>query len=644
MVTQQDDSGSLIRGRRDPLASVNGKGRTMIRWLLGIALVLVTLGGVGTAQADYYDGLRAADAGRHREALREWQAAAHAGDAKAMLALGRLYRQGLGAPQDYIRAHLWFNLAASRGEREAVTERDALAARMTPEQVATAQEHAAAWQPQVASAPAASAASQSAGPPPPHVIREAQELLAALGYEPDPPDALHRAAKAGNLKGLEAALAAGADVNARDAKGWTALMYTVDNGYVLLVEPLLQVKADPDVQAPDGATALFMAVAHGHLEIIPILMQAGADPMIEGPKGKTATDLAQVRYGDESAVEALKQETKQGIVPLVLGMTLDDLAFYRARLQRTPEAYADYLASYPSGRHLEEVHRLQTALSEPPRLLTVTSPAGTTARECAKCPEMVVVPAGRFLMGAELWYEPVHEVTIEYTFAVGKYEVTMAEWDACVAAGGCTNRLDEVYSEDKSLVDSSLLASVDIAQNPGIYPVHHVSWDDAQAYVRWLSRETGKPYRLLSEAEWEYAARAGTTTDYWWGNGVPLERTERPWAISGYFMRTRLRSPVGTFEPNPFGLFDMEGNMEEWVEDCWAPNYEGAPSDGSARTDEGWFSDTNCDLRMSRGMEFDTLVGVGYPRRQVSPLAGRYVEVRDVRRDKVGFRCARTLD
>lgn len=613
----------------------------MIRWLLGIALLAVTLGGIGTAQADYYDGLRAADAGRHREALREWQVAANAGDAKAMLALGRLYRQGLGAPQDYVQAHLWFNLAASRGEAEAVTERDALATRMTPEQVATAQEHAAAWQPQAATAPAASAASQAAGPPPPHVIREAQELLAALGYEPDPTDALHRAARAGNLKGLEAALAAGADVNARDAKRWTALMYAVDNGYVRLVEPLLQAKADPDVRAPDGATALFMAAAHWYAEIIPLLMQAGADPMIEGPKGKTATDLAGARYGDESAVEALKQETKKVIVPLVLGMTLDDFAFYRARLQWTPAAYADYLASYPSGRHLEEAHRLQTALSQPPRLLTVAAPAGTTARECAKCPEMVVVPAGRFLMGdPEFEAEPVHEVTIEYTFAVGKYEVTMAEWDACVAAGGCTNRLDEDYNEDKTPLDlllASLLASVDIAQNPGIYPVHHVSWDDAQAYVRWLSRETGKPYRLLSEAEWEYAARAGTTTKYWWGNGAPLERTERPWAISGYFMRSFSPSPVGTFEPNPFGLFDMEGNVVEWVEDCYNDSYEGAPSDGSARTDEGWFSGTDCDTRRIRGLLTDSFEDVG-------PSAKHGYGPRDGRRYKVGFRCARTLD
>ena len=372
----------------------------MMRWLLGLILVALTLGGVGTAQADYYDGLRAADAGRHSEALREWQAAANAGDAKAMLALGRLYMQGLGAPQNYVQAHKWFNLAASRGEAEAVTERDALAARMAPEQVAEAQKQAAAWQPQPAEAPAASG---SAGSPPPKAIREAQELLAALGYEPDPPDgrwsartaqafqafvrdanlpmtdtltpaalkamramapqpkaalppdALHRAAKAGNLKGLEAALAAGADVNSRDDKGWTALMYVVDKGYVLLVEPLLTAKADPNVRAPDGATALFMAAAHGHSEIIPTLMKAGADPTIKGPKGKTATELAQARYGDTDA--APEKEEDAAVIALLRSQTwiqFEDAAFEQAQVQGTPEAYAVYLSTFPQGRHADE--------------------------------------------------------------------------------------------------------------------------------------------------------------------------------------------------------------------------------------------------------------------------------------------------
>ena len=159
----------------------------MRRWMLTLMLMLVMLGGGVTAHADYYDGLRAADTGRHSEALREWQAAAGAGDAKAMLALGRLYMQGLGAPQNYVKAHMWFSLAASQGEAEAVTERDALEARMAPEKVAEAQDLADAWQPGETQ-PVASATRKPVSPPPPKAIREAQELLATLGYEPDPPD------------------------------------------------------------------------------------------------------------------------------------------------------------------------------------------------------------------------------------------------------------------------------------------------------------------------------------------------------------------------------------------------------------------------------------------------------------------------
>ena len=526
----------------------------MMRWLLGIGVVVAVLGGVGTAQADYYDGLRAADAGRHSDALREWQAAANADDAKAMLALGRLYVQGLGAPQDYVQAHMWFNLAASRGEKEAVTERDALATRMSPEQVAKAQEQAAAWQPQPSKAPASSAVRGLAGPPPPKAIREAQQLLAVLGYEPDSdgqwgertaqayqafvrdanlpktdtltpsvlktmramarqagatsapkpallPDALHRAAKAGNLKGLEAALTAGADVNARDNKGWTALMYVVDKGYVLLVEPLLQAKSDPDIRAPDGATALFMAVAHGHSEIIPLLMKAGADPTIKGPKGKTATEVAQARYGD------LRTAFEKGEPPAVIAL----------------------LAGRTLGEGVEPEELVRTLLKRKP---------GEIFRDCEQCPEMVVVPPGRFRMGdlsggGASNEKPVHDVTIASQFAVGKYEVTFAEWDACMAAGGCTHRPDDVFGWGR-----------------GSRPVFFVSWDDAQEYVTWLSRKTGKSYRLLSEAEWEYAARAGSTTKYHWGDetSAPTRRTASAAAVRGTI---GVRPPWGVSRRTP---------------------------------------------------------------------------------------------
>ena len=582
----------------------------MRRGLLGMLLVAATLGWIGTAQADYEDGQRAWDAGRHSEALREWQASANNGDAKAMLALGRLYAQGLGVPQNYVQAHMWFSLAASRFEAEAVKERDALAARMAPERVAKAQDLAAAWQPGETQPAKMPAASGSASPPPPKAIREAQELLAALGYEPDPPDghwgartaqayqafvrdanlpvtdtltpaalktmramarqagavstpepkaalppdALHRAAKAGNLKGLEAALDAGMDVNARDDKGWTALMYVVDKGYVLLVEPLLNAKADPDVRAPDGATALFMAVAHGHSEIIEPLMKAGADPTIKGPKGKTAMDLALLN---------LEKRTKASWVSILLNF-----------------------------------------------------------RDCEQCPEMVVVPAGRFRMGdlsggRNSNERPVHDVTIAAPFAVGKYEVTFAEWDACVAGGGCTDQLN------------------DQGWGRGTRPVINVSWDDAQEYVRWLSRETGKTYRLLSEAEWEYVARAGTTTEYWWGDQASHEYANygKDDCCGGKVAgkdRWEYTAPVGSFEPNAFGLYDTAGNVYEWVEDCWNQNYEGAPDDGRART-RG-----DCDTRVLRGGSWS-----GSPRNLRS--AGRGRGSTGIRGSFVGFRVARTL-
>ena len=582
----------------------------MRRWILGIALVVVTLSGVVAAHADYADGQRAWDAGRHSEALREWQAAANAGDAKAMLALGRLYVQGLGAPQNYVQAHMWFNLAASRGEAEAVKERDALAARMSSEQIAEAQKQAAAWQPGKAQA-AASATRKPAGPPPPKAIREAQELLAALGYEPDPPDgqwgertaqayqafvrdanlpktdtltpaalkairararqagavstskpkaalppdALHRAAKAGNLKGLEAALAAGMDVNARDDKGWTALMYVVDKGYVLLVEPLVKAKADPDLRAPDGATALFMAVAHGHGEIIPLLMKAGADPTIKGLKNKAAVDLALLNFE-----------------------------------KRKQERWVSILLNF---------------------------------RDCDRCPEMVVVPAGQYRMGdlagdGDRNERPVHDVTIAAPFAVGKYEVTFAEWDACVAGGGCTHRPG------------------DRGWGRGTRPVINVSWDDTQEYVAWLSRETGKSYRLLSEAEWEYVARTGTTTKYWWGNESDHEHANygKDECCGGMVAgkdRWEYTSPVGSFEPNAFGLFDTAGNVWEWVEDCYHEGYKGAPSDRSA-----WTSG-DCEKHVVRGGAWGSLPWFLRSALRVEGGAG-------YRNISVGFRVARMLD
>ena len=652
----------------------------MKRWLLVMGLVVATLGGVVTAHADYEDGQRAWDAGRHSEALREWQASANNGDAKAMLALGRLYMQGLGAPQDYVKAHLWFNLAASRGEAEAVTERDALAGRMAPEQVAKAQEQAAAWRPGETQPAKTPAASGSAGLPPPKFIREAQELLAALGYEPDPPDgqwsartaqayqafvrdanlpmtdtltpaalkamrarvrqvgavstptpkaelppdALHRAAKAGNLNGLEAALAAGAAVNMRDGKGWTALMYVVDKGYVLLVEPLLQAKADLAVRAPDGATALFMAVAHGHLEIIEPLMKAGADPTIKGPKGKTATELAQARYGDLQ--KALKKGEPPAIIALLAGRTL--------------------------GEGVDPAELVRTLLKRKP---------GEIFRDCEQCPEMVVVPAGRFQMGdlngdGESDEQPVHEVTIDHPFAVSRYEVTKGEFAHFVKATDYdTGNTCEVFEMEESWWGGSTSVwkkrsgfgwrTPGYTQTDG-HPVVCVNWTDARAYMRWLSRETGKRYRLLSEGEWEYAARAGTRTAWYWGeseskqcqyangaddpsaNRQSIEWTDNDLECDDGVLHT---SSVGAYKANGFGLYDMLGNVAEWVEDCWNASYTSAPTDGSA-----WTSG-DCSKRMLRSGAW------AYDSRNIRS-AFRTADDAGIRHSALGFRVARTLD
>jgi len=212
-------------------------------------------------------------------------------------------------------------------------------------------------------------------------------------------------------------------------------------------------------------------------------------------------------------------------------------------------------------------------------------------KECDVCPEMVAIPTGAFMMGApddeessEDNERPLRKVTLARAFAVGRFAVTFDEWDACVAAGGCRN-----------------FRPSDNSWGRGRRPVINVRWDDARSYVRWLSDRTGKRYRLLSEAEREYVTRAGTATPFWWGSSLTTDRAN----YDGDFVyplrgglrgeRGRKTLPVDSFEPNPWGLYQMHGNVYEWVEDCWHPNYVGAPTDGSARAHD------DCERRVLRG-------------------------------------------
>ncbi|WP_374503224.1 formylglycine-generating enzyme family protein, partial [Zoogloea sp.] len=194
---------------------------------------------------------------------------------------------------------------------------------------------------------------------------------------------------------------------------------------------------------------------------------------------------------------------------------------------------------------------------------------GTVFRNGPDFPELVVVPPGRFLMGSPNDEDgrytdegPRHEVTIAHPFAVGRYPVTFAEWDSFVAAGSTRHKPD------------------DEGWGRGRQPVIHVSWDDAQDYVAWLRDRTGQPYRLLSEAEWEYAARAGSQTCYPWGDAPGKNKAN--FDGSGSQWSKRQTSPVGSFAANAFGLHDMIGNVWEWVQDTWHDSYQGAPDDGRA--------------------------------------------------------------
>jgi formylglycine-generating enzyme required for sulfatase activity len=229
-------------------------------------------------------------------------------------------------------------------------------------------------------------------------------------------------------------------------------------------------------------------------------------------------------------------------------------------------------------------------------------------------PEMVVLPAGSFLMGSPQTEEgrdddegPQRRVTVP-AFATGKYEVTWAEWDRCVAAGSCASLPSDGYGG-------------------GSRPVTNVSWNEAAAYTKWLSNKTGQTYRLLSEAEWEYGARAGNTLRWSFGD------TEGSLGSYAWFSSNAASAThtVGTKTANAFGLFDMHGNVWEWVQDCHAENYSaGQPSNGSAYTSGSSFTD-----RVIRGgsWEDDPWKLRSANRSSVPPAGG------DV---SIGFRVART--
>jgi formylglycine-generating enzyme required for sulfatase activity len=277
-----------------------------------------------------------------------------------------------------------------------------------------------------------------------------------------------------------------------------------------------------------------------------------------------------------------------------------------------------------------------------------------------QAPALVVIPSGRFLMGTPQLdraqasaEQPQHEVTIAKGFAIGRAEVTVAQFAAFVRASGYVPdsvRLGGASVYDEANGRMQMRTGVDWqddyagrrAKNDD--PVVNVSWNDAHAYAQWLSRRTGKSYRLPTEAEYEYAERAGSTTQYWWGDDAPTRKVEnltgsgdrspahRSWAhaFKGYTDGYWGPAPVMSFLPNPFGLYDMGGNVSEWVEDCWHDNYTRAPVDGSAWVNPG------CGERVIRGGSWGSA-----PEQDRSSF--RLAAAVDARSGRVGFRVARDL-
>lgn len=239
---------------------------------------------------------------------------------------------------------------------------------------------------------------------------------------------------------------------------------------------------------------------------------------------------------------------------------------------------------------------------------------GRHLRDCHGCPELVVIPQGSYAMGSPApddgWGSdevPRHEVSIDDSLAVGIYELTFREWDICVDGGGCNG-----YSPD------------DQGWGREWRPVVGVSWDDAQAYLQWISSMTGLEYRLPSEAEWEYVARAGTEGQYYVGEEISPD-----WANYGWNVGMTLG--VGSYQANAFDLHDVHGNVWEWVADCWNGSYDGAPTDGSVWTTG------DCSQRVLRG-------GSWHDSPTHLRSTNRHKERPGTRNPNVGFRVVRTLN
>lgn len=462
------------------------------------------------------------------------------------------------------------------------------------------------------------------------------ETLLAVGADPDLRDqdgltSLHNVVRYTGHQGSAEALVAGdADVQARDSDGLTALDHAVlERRTIPVIRALLLAGAEPGRAGAqtdnDGHTPLHHAAMSRDSTVIGVLLRAGASANVRDAGGNTPLH------------HAAMSNPQPGVIRALVAAGAD-----RWATNNDNSRPVDLLEANEGMRSATLDHRRQLHRAISPVAVTGRAEVGWVFRDCANCPEMIVVPEGRFTMGSPSREEgrdedegPQRTVNIRSPLAVGVYEVTFREWDACVEAGGCGG-----YRPGNA------------GWGRGNRPVIYVSWEDAQGYVRWLSRETGQPYRLLSEAEWEYVARAGTQTARYWGeeetrqcrhgNGFDQDgaRSDRgrdlmaqydwlqPVSCSDGYEGT---APVGSYPANAFGLHDVLGNVWEWTQDCWNDSYSGAPTDGTA-----WLRG-DCSRRVLRGGSWYDLPGGLRSANRSRNQTGN-------RNSNIGFRVARTIN
>lgn len=340
----------------------------------------------------------------------------------------------------------------------------------------------------------------------------------------------------------------------------------------------------PTIGAPTAAVALAPPVAQTAQLSPPAESEDTPRPAAKPHEAAPARTFTAARRAYEvirpSNIRAGPSAEDQRVTSVAAGTTLfvlrevEDRNWYQIE---TEDGQAGYIYA-PLVRPMADEPAAQASESPTEEVAAAPTVAAVPGlKECAQCPEMVMIRPGRFQMGSERGHpseRPVHPVDIAVPFALGKYEVRVDEWQACVDGGGC-----------RSMPDMRRVGADS--------PVHDVSWEDAQEYIRWLRQVSGQPYRLPTEAEWEYAARGGTTTAYWWGNDPGRGRAN----CQGCDERWNADAPadVDAYSPNPFGLHGVSGGVMEWVEDCWIGTYDGAPGDATARIV------ANCTQRVLRG-------------------------------------------